>query len=135
MSRNRFDEINRYIHLSGNDKLAKSDKFPKLRPFSNELNKQVMQFGVFPHNISIDEEMVPYFGHHSAKRFIRGKPVWFEFKLWCIASAYMSDTYGGASQTTIENVTIFFDNFFTSHYLHTLLSEMKFFGADTMREN
>ncbi|KAG7197703.1 hypothetical protein KM043_014463 [Ampulex compressa] len=103
--------------------------------------------------------MVPYFGRHSAKMFIRGKPVRFGFKLWCIASAggyvYQFDPYGGASQKTNENLglgkgvvtnllkvvhdpenhTIFFDNFFTSHYLLTLLSEIKFFGAGAVREN
>lgn len=114
---------------------------------------------MFSHKISIDEEMVPYFGRHSAKIFIRGKRVWFEFKLWCIASAggfvFQCDPYGGASQKTNQNLglgervvtnllkvvrdpenhTIFFDNFFTSHYLLTLLQEMKFFAAGTVREN
>ena len=159
MSRNRFDEIKKYIHLSDNDKLDKSDKFTKVRPFFKELNKKYMQFGIFSHKISIDEEMVPYFGRHSAKMFIRGKPVRFGFKLWCIASAtgyvYQFDPYGGASQKTNEklglgervvtdllkvvqvpeNHIIFFDNFFTSHYLLTLLSEMKFFATGTVREN
>ena len=34
----------------------------------------------------IDESMVPYFGRHGAKQFIRGKPIRFGFKLWCLAT-------------------------------------------------
>jgi hypothetical protein len=30
--------------------------------------------------------MVPYYGHHSAKMFIRGKPIRFGFKLWVLAA-------------------------------------------------
>lgn len=36
---NRFDEIKKYIHLSDNGKLDKSDKSSKPRSFFNELNK------------------------------------------------------------------------------------------------
>jgi len=34
--------------------------------------------------LSIDESMVPYFGRHSCKQFIRGKPIRFGYKLWCL---------------------------------------------------
>ena len=33
---------------------------------------------------AIDEAMKPYFGRHSLKQFIRGKPVRFDFKFWCL---------------------------------------------------
>lgn len=103
--------------------------------------------------------MVLYFGCHSTKILIRGKSVRFGFKLWYIASAgrymYQFDPYAGASQKFNENLgldervvtnllkvvhepenhIIFFNNFFTSHYLLTLLSEIKFFAAGTVREN
>lgn len=75
MSRNRFEEIKKYIHLSDNSQLDKNDKFSKLSPFFNSLNKQYMQFRVFSHKLSIDEQMVPNFERHSAKMFIRGKPI------------------------------------------------------------
>ena len=31
--------------------------------------------------------MVPYYGHHSCKQFIRAKPVHFRYELWVLASA------------------------------------------------
>lgn len=38
-------------------------------------------------NLSIDEQMVPYFGQHSCKMFVKGKPVSFGFKIWCLCSS------------------------------------------------
>ncbi|XP_050340901.1 uncharacterized protein LOC126767429, partial [Bactrocera neohumeralis] len=62
------------IHLCDNADLDKNDKFAKLRPIFDVMNQKNMQFGIFSHNLSIDEEMVPYFGRHSCKMFIKGKP-------------------------------------------------------------
>ena len=31
--------------------------------------------------------MVPYFGRHSCKMFLKGKPVRFGFKIWCLCSS------------------------------------------------
>ena len=45
------------------------------------------QFGVFAKDLAIDEQMVPYFGRHSAKMFIGGKPIRFVFKNWVLASS------------------------------------------------
>ncbi|KAK9729882.1 Transposase IS4 [Popillia japonica] len=84
MSRNRFRDIKQNIHLSDNTNLQKEDKFAKVRPLFDLLNERFLQFGIFSHNLSIDEQMVPYFGRHSAKMFIRGKPVRFGFKIWCL---------------------------------------------------
>lgn len=101
MSRNRFREIKRNLHVSDNSSLDKRDKFSKLRPFIEYLNKKFIQFGIFSHNLSIDEQMVPYFGRHSAKMFIKGKPVRFGFKIWCLCSSngylYQFQPYGGHS--------------------------------------
>jgi len=159
MSRNRFEEIKKYLHVSDNSNLDKNDKFAKLRPYFEELNRKFLQFGVFSQKLSVDEQMVPYFGRHSAKMFIRGKPVRFGFKLWCISSStgyvYQFDAYGGASQKMNDNLSLgervvlnlakivenprdhllFFDNFFTSHSLLVMLSERGFFATGTLREN
>ena len=86
MSRNRFDEIKKYVHLADNDKVDANDKLYKVRSFVSALNSRFQQFGIFSQYLSIDEEMVPYFGHHSAKMFIRGKPIRFGFKLWVLAA-------------------------------------------------
>ena len=38
ISRNRFDEIMKNLHLADNSNLDKEDKFPKVRPLNDELN-------------------------------------------------------------------------------------------------
>ncbi|KRX20026.1 PiggyBac transposable element-derived protein 3 [Trichinella nelsoni] len=55
-------------------------------PFAGQLHKH-RQFGIFHEQLYIDEGMVPYFGHHSCKMFIRGKPIRFGYKIWTMSSA------------------------------------------------
>ena len=31
--------------------------------------------------------MEPYYGHHPSKQFLRGKPVRFGYKVWCLATS------------------------------------------------
>ena len=38
-------------------------------------------------NFSVDESMIPYYGRHGTKQFIREKPIRFEFNLWCLCSS------------------------------------------------
>ncbi|XP_039968750.1 piggyBac transposable element-derived protein 3-like [Bactrocera tryoni] len=136
LSRNRFKIIKRFLHLADNTDLNAVDRFAKVCPLIDALNKNIMQFGVFSHILSVDEQMIPYFGRHSCKMFIKGKPIRFGFKSWflCSESGYLfsSILYGGAAtphdkniglgaQTVLDllaNVTdpdchiIFFHNFF-----------------------
>lgn len=72
MSRNRFVSIKSNIHVCDNQHLEGSDKWSKLRPLIDLVNEKLIQFGVFTKHLSIDEQMVPYFGRHSCKMFIRG---------------------------------------------------------------
>ncbi|CAH0713964.1 unnamed protein product, partial [Brenthis ino] len=160
MSRNKFDSIKENIHLCDNTDLHQNDKFAKLRPIFNIINQKNMQFGIFSHNLSIDEEMVPYFGRHGCKMFIKGKPIRFGFKLWCLCSSngylYQFIPYGGKNSNVTrndlglgENIVldllsviedprkhrIFFDNFFSSHKLFSILKEKGYFATGTIREN
>lgn len=161
MRRNRFREIKRNIHVSDNSSLDKSDKFAKLQPLFAHVNNKFMQFGLFSHNLSIDEQMVPYFGRHSAKMFIRLKPVRFGFKIWCLCSSegylFQFRHYGGVSVEKTEHqiyttlgervVTnllkvveeprhhrVFFDSFFTSYDLLVTLKARGFFATGTVRD-
>ncbi|CAH2096878.1 unnamed protein product [Euphydryas editha] len=104
MSRNRFREIKRNLHLVNNNDFSNTtDKMFKLRKLSDILMKKFNQWQVFHENLSIDESMVKYYGHHSAKLFIRGKPVRFGFKNWVVASSsgycYCFDIYCGKAAT------------------------------------
>ncbi|KRX30844.1 PiggyBac transposable element-derived protein 3, partial [Trichinella murrelli] len=52
--------------------------------------------------LSIDEGMVPYYGHHTCKMFIRGKPIRFGYKIWTMSSAngypYALKIYAGRDE-------------------------------------
>ena len=87
MSRNRYHEIKKYLHFADNQNLTERDKMSKIAPLCEMLNQNLIQFGIFNKLLSVDESMVPYFGRHSAKMFIRGKPICFGFKIWCLCSS------------------------------------------------
>lgn len=159
LSRNKFREIKRSIHFSDNNNLDRNDKKAKIRPLLDIMNKKFMQFGIWAEDMSIDEQMVPYFGRHSCKMFIRGKPIRFGYKLWCLCSStgylFAFSPYSGAeagydknlglrAQTVIrfaekvENPCrhrLYFDNFFSSYHLMCLLSERNFCATGTVRSN
>lgn len=73
------------------------------------MNKKFIQFGVFSHYLSIDEQMVPYFGRHYCKMFIRMKPIRFGFKFWCLCFAegylFMFIPYQGKEPTSTTSTT------------------------------
>ena len=77
LSRNRFDEIMQNLYLADNSNLDKEDKFAKMRPLTNKLNEQCLANYLPKQSISIDESMVPYFGRHDYKQYMRNKPVTF----------------------------------------------------------
>jgi len=67
--------------------VKKDDKLYKVREYADMLNSKFAKFGVFSHNLSIDEQMIPYFGRHSCNMFTKGKPVIFGYKSWCLCSS------------------------------------------------
>ena len=108
--------------------------------------------------------MVPYFGKHSCKQFIRGKPIQFGYKCWMLASATgmpiqckteESNERGKQGKTKESNDDplgtrvvnsalevckepkkhVFFDTFFTSYKLVNELNTVGFSATGTMREN
>jgi len=81
MRRNRFEQIFSYIHFCDNSKLDEHDKFSKIRPLISMLNSRFLIHTPHQQFHSIDESMVPYFGRHGCKQFIRGKPIRFGFKI------------------------------------------------------
>lgn len=130
----------------------------KVRSLMDLLNSKFQQWGIFHRELSIDESMVKYFGHHSSKQFIRGKPIRFGYKDWMLCSAtgycYKFDTYCGRTMnqpvtplgtrvvtSLLDIVTdpsdhaVFFDNFFTSYELLCQLKERGFRATGTVREN
>ena len=74
MSRQRFRDITRYLHVCDNMNLG-TEKMAKVIPTHDVLNSKIQSFGIFYSQLSIDESMVPYFGKQSCKQFIRGKSI------------------------------------------------------------
>ena len=84
LTRNRFEEILRYLHLADNAKLIQGDKLAKVRPFYIMMNQRFLNAFQFDQQLCVDKSMIPYFGKHSAKQYIKGKPIKFGYKLWCL---------------------------------------------------
>ena len=108
MSLNRFEEILRYLHVADNAQLDSSDKMAKIRPLFNHLNDRYVKYWPVEEDLDVDESMVPYYDRHSSKQFIRGKPIRFGFKIWCLNTrlGYLIqfEPYQGASSTYDSNL-------------------------------
>lgn len=157
----RFENILKHIHFSDNATLVQEDRLYKIRPLIDKLAKNFRQHGGLREHLSIDESMVPYYGKHYAKQYIRGKPIRFGFKNWalCTNEGYMVgfDIYTGKNsslekrfgvggdivlallqQAEIpknQGYKIYFDNYFTSLPLLAHLTAQKYCATGTIREN
>lgn len=61
----------------------------KIRPLITMLNERCLMYFkkiMKQQHLSIDESMIPYYGGHGAKQFIRGKPIRFGYKMWVLAT-------------------------------------------------
>lgn len=163
MRLNRFETILHHIHFNDNLQIDRSDKLYKLRPVIDTLNDRFRKHGGLEENISIEESMIPYYGKHYAKQYIKGKPIRFGFKNWafCTSSGYMVsfDINTGKSQDNTKargfglggdivlqllekseilpnnGYKLYFDNYFTSLQLLEHLSENKICATGTIRKN
>lgn len=164
MRRDRFLDILHNIHFSDNT-VQSTDRAYKLRPLLTHLSKAFQYHGNLEEFLSIDESMIPYYGKHYAKQFIRGKPIRFGFKMWALCSKYgylhafdmymgkqSYEEYGDTPQVGLggnivikllndanvvggKNHKVFFDNYFTSVSLMEFLSEKGIFASGTCRSN
>jgi hypothetical protein len=50
------------------------------------LNEHYLKHAQLEENLCVDEFICPYYGKHSAKQFIRGKPIRFGYKFWCLCT-------------------------------------------------
>lgn len=164
ISRDRFQFIMNNIHFNDNGQLHKNDKFSKMRPLFDILNKKFVEYAPIEEHHSVDEAMIPYFGRHGCKQFIRGKPIRWGYKFWVGATrlGYIInfDPYQGSSSNIPEEYAelglgsavvlnyadvlktlpfapfhLFFDNYFTSLSLMRELKLRNIKATGTMREN
>ncbi|GFU31831.1 DDE_Tnp_1_7 domain-containing protein, partial [Nephila pilipes] len=89
------------LHLADNRRIDNTDKLYKERPYLNSLNRKFQQFGIFSHDLNIDEQKIPYGKRHSAKLFLTRKPIRFVYKVWTLTSSdryvFNFDIYAGKS--------------------------------------
>jgi len=158
----RFLQIKRFIHLADNNSLQEGNKVAKVSPVYDRINENLLQFGVFHKNLSADESMVPYFGRFGAKMYIKGKPIRYGYKIWCLCGTdgfpyhlqiYTGKTADGKTSVPLGSRVIndlidrvkphtdllchafYFDNFFTSYSLLKELSSRQIKAVGTVREN
>ncbi|XP_072378904.1 uncharacterized protein [Diabrotica undecimpunctata] len=88
MSRNRFEQFHRFLHFNDNTLYQQTNKAFKVQPLIDHLNERFHHY-LQPVNgsFSVDEAMEPYYEHHSMKQFIRGKPIRYGYKFWCVATS------------------------------------------------
>ncbi|XP_065646299.1 piggyBac transposable element-derived protein 2-like [Hydra vulgaris] len=160
MSYNKFSSIMSNIHFANNNELDMTDRFAKVRSLIQFINAACLTNFQPEQIISIDESMVPYYGKHSAKQYIHGKPIKFGYKMWVAATrlGYVINfyPYQGAGTTdkdlglgglVVVNLTkdlpkrdgnffhIVFDNLFTSPRLLRLLVDRGMAAMGTLRSN
>lgn len=160
MRLNRFEKLLKHLHFNNNIQNNNNDKLFKLRPVIDALNRNFVEHGGLEEHLSIDESMIPYYGKHYAKQYIKGKPIRFGYKNWalCTSTGFMVafDIYTGKSNTekkfglggdvvlklidqanVPENMgyKLYFDNYFTSLDLLSHLTEKKICATGTIREN
>nr|CAH7741318.1 unnamed protein product [Callosobruchus chinensis] len=163
MPRNRFRDILKYIHFADNTHLSKDDKFGKVRPLIDHLNKKFLENLPKIENVDVDESMVPYYSHHSCKQRILGKPIRYGFKFWSMntSTGYLINTepyqgkgtqlgnsdlgLGASVVTTFAerlkgaypdfHFNFFIDNFFTGLPLLRKMTAIGFGCTGTIREN
>lgn len=157
ITRNRFEELMANIHVADNNNLTPNDRMAKVRPLFTALNAKFITHFPRQQDLSVDESMVPYYGRHSAKQYIRGKPIRFGYKVWaintCLGYCAQLDPYQGAgtiipelglggsvvaklcSTLPPDNYVVYFDNFFTSLRLLQHLSASGIKATGTVRVN
>ena len=86
LSENEFEDCKKYLHLCDNNARGPSDKFAKMRPLFDAINKTFLINYQPSQHVSTDESMVPYFCRDGEKQYIHGKPIKFGCKLWVMAT-------------------------------------------------
>ena len=107
ISRDRFEEITRYLHFVDRNTLpARGEpnfsRLQRVDPIINHL-KHRFKSTYYPHcQLSVDEAMIPFKGRSSMKQYLPLKPVKRGFKVWALADSlngylYDFNVYTGAT--------------------------------------
>jgi hypothetical protein len=81
MTRNTFNDIIANTYFVEEVDPDCNDRFWKVRPLFDQLNKTAKQWVRQPERVAVDEGMIKYYGPHPLKQFMRGKPHRFGYKV------------------------------------------------------
>ena len=90
VSINRFDEIISVLHFNDNNNLPDRNsplynKCFKIQPLIDHFREKFSLIVNFETSMSVDEQIVPFKGSHSLKRYFPKKAKKWEYKMWAMA--------------------------------------------------
>ncbi|XP_033228873.1 piggyBac transposable element-derived protein 3-like [Belonocnema kinseyi] len=107
MRKNRFLEISKFPHCAPNNDINEKDAMYKLRPLIAFLQRKFRDLMISKKYYDYDESMIPYYGPHGCKEFIRGKFIRVGYKACCLnaSQGYLVDfdIYQGKSPEEKED--------------------------------
>jgi hypothetical protein len=164
MSRVRWEQIKRYLHLADNSKRKAvghplRDRLFHLRPMLDLFQQTAQKYYELGGDNTVDESMVPFKGRSFMKQYIKDKPTKWGFKIWalcCSDTGYFFQicVYAGKGSTKVVHglatdsvmdvvssgklpdwSTLYTDRWFTSPVLACDLLSMKIYLAGTVQLN
>ena len=162
MSRQRFENIGRYLHVSDNATAiprgqAGHDALHKVRPALSEVGLSWPRYYRPGKNLAIDEAMVAFQGRSHLKQYLPNKPTKWGIKVWMIADSetgYVCDarvyqgrgggTANGLGWDVVTDLAerymwqyrhLYFDNLFSSIPLMQHLLANGTYACGTLRAN
>jgi hypothetical protein len=69
--RDTCDAVLQLCHFVNNENLEPNDRFAKIRPIFDNLNQACLKYVPESEHLSVDEIMIPYYGPHGDKQYIR----------------------------------------------------------------
>ena len=143
MTRNRFNEIMKYIYCYDSEEAEEVDTCAKIRPLIEKLNECFMEYQPTEKKTDVDESMVPYICSYGAgvKQAMRQKLVRFGYEVLCLnyPSGYLLtfDAYQGSKGQNTDykdmlpvgggNLISLIDHFPEHEPLHMFLDNFFYF--------
>ena len=163
MSRNRFQLLFRYIHFNDNTQAkprdhTNYDSLFKISPLLKRLRDAMARIEPEERH-SVDEQIIPFKGRSGLKQYIKNKPHLWGFKVFARAGIsgliYDFEVYTGKAMKlpgdlsvsanvvlrlveklpNDKNFKLYFDNWFSSVDLVSLLKERSIWSLATIRPN
>jgi hypothetical protein len=102
LPKNQFHRIKAALHFSNDgDAAAKTDSFHKVRPLLDHLNRRWKSQVLRARHNSLDESMVRFYGNHSARVCVPGKPQPVGYRINTLVSSNFLRRVEMSGDTTI----------------------------------